>query len=225
MLDPGYDLREVPLTDVERLIKEQHGYGSVGGWATYCFAVFEQDKPVAAYVWQPPPHGSAKSVCPECPGGVLALSRMAAVPRAERTLNHVSKPLRRQMKVLMDRHRWPVLVTYSDEGQGHTGHVYKCSGWKKTSRKKRPYYVNSNGERSSIYKNGQLQKADGENLIFGGHTWLQRWEHWACSPGEVKQYMSAGGWSREPIPGKFWKSGNQAHTWIHTHTSEGAQTL
>lgn len=42
-----------------------------------------------------------------------------------RTFSHggsVSKPLRRQMRVEIDRGRWPVLITYSDEGQGHTGH-------------------------------------------------------------------------------------------------------
>jgi len=78
---------------------------------------------VAAYAWQPPPPGASRAVCPEAPEGVLALSRMVAVPRDERRLQHVSTPLRRQMRVLIDRGRWPVLVTYSDEGQGHTGNA------------------------------------------------------------------------------------------------------
>jgi tRNA U34 5-carboxymethylaminomethyl modifying GTPase MnmE/TrmE len=59
-----------------------------------------------------------------------------ALPREERRLRHISKPLKRQMRDLIDRTRWPVLVTYSDEGQGHLGHVYKCSGWQKTTRKR-----------------------------------------------------------------------------------------
>jgi hypothetical protein len=41
------------------------------------------------------------------------------------------------MNVLIDRTRWPVLVTYSDIGQGHTGHVYKCSGWEKVGEPER----------------------------------------------------------------------------------------
>ncbi len=216
MKEPEYDLREIDLEQASALIEKHHGYGSTGGWATYCFGVFEDERLVAAYVWQPPPHGAAKSVCPKCPGAVLSLSRLAAVPKDDRDLNHVSKPLRRQMKVLIDRHRWPVLVTYSDEGQGHTGHVYKCSGWTRTARKKRPFYTDAEGNRTSIYKNGKTRKADDVTIFFGGHTWLQRWEHWACADGAVEQYMKDGGWTREPIPGKTWRSGKQAYTWIYT---------
>ena len=77
------------------LCKSYHGYKSAGGWATYSFAVMEDGRGVAAYVWQPPPPGAAKSVCPEEPAAVLALSRMVAVPKEQRKLKHVSKPSRK----------------------------------------------------------------------------------------------------------------------------------
>ena len=31
---------------------------------------------------------------------------------------------------LLDRNRWPFLLTYADTWQGHTGHIYKASNWK-----------------------------------------------------------------------------------------------
>lgn len=208
-----YDIRECSLEVVARLVGEHHGYGSMGATKTYAWAVYEDDRPVAAYAWQPPPVGAAKSVCLEAPGGVLALSRMVAVPRTERRLHHVSVPLRRQMRVLIDRGRWPCLVTYSDEGQGHTGHVYKCSGWEKTSRAERRFWLNAEGQRASSYANG---KHGGRELTLGGTTVIQRWEHWACPRGEAARWMAAHGWCRVPVPGRVWKSGNPAFRWEQT---------
>lgn len=208
--DPSYDLRETSLDVVRTLCEKFHGYKSAGNNGTYVFAVFEDEKPIAGYVWQPPPPGAAASVCKEAPYGVLALSRMVAVPKTERRLQHVSKPLRRQMRSLIDRTRWPVLVTYSDEGQGHMGHVYRCSGWVPTLRSRRPIFVDHRGSRTSSYSNG---KTGGRVLERTGTTIIQRWEHWICSPDEVARFMRESGWKRVPVPGKRWRSGNAAFTY------------
>jgi hypothetical protein len=205
-----YDLRRCTLATVAGLVADHHGYGSTSSTATYAFAVYEAEAAIAAYAWQPPPPGAARNVCPESPSGVLALSRMVAVPREARALRHVSTPLRRQMRVLIDRGRWPVLVTYSDEGQGHTGHVYKCSGWTPTLRTRAAFYVDEAGNRASSYANG---KSGGRALTKGGHTWIQRWEHWACPQKQAADWMARHGWRRVAIVGKVWASGNQAHTW------------
>jgi hypothetical protein len=192
-------------------VAAHHGYGSMGKSATYAWAVYEDGRPVAAFSWQPPPVGAAKSVCPEAPAGVLALSRMVAVPKAERRLKHVSKPLMTQMKTLIDRGRWPVLVTFSDEGQGHNGYVYQCSGWEKTTRARTAVWVDEAGHRASSYSNG---KTGGRSLTRDGSTFIQRWEHWVCPRGTAASWMEAAGWRRVPIVGKTWKSGNQAHQWV-----------
>lgn len=208
MKTPDYDLRKCSVSEARPLFEKHHGYASMGSACTYLFGVFEGSRLVAAYAWQPPPPGAARSACPSCPVGVLALSRMVALPREERALNHVSRPLRRQMTHLIDRGRWPVLITYHDEGQGHTGHVYKCSGWYPTMRARRAFYVDGSGARASSYSNG---KSGGRNITRAGYTWLQRWEHRACLSGTEARWMSDHGWVREPIPGKVWRSGNQAH--------------
>ena len=206
------DLRACEISVVADLVARHHGYGSMGNACVYAFAVYEDGRAVAAYAWMPPPPGAAVAVCPEAPGGVLALSRMVAAPRDQRRLRHVSKPLRKQMIKLIDRGRWPVLITYSDEGQGHTGHVYKCSGWQKTKRARRVYFVDADGHRASSYSNG---KHGGRVLERGGVTYLQRWEHWACARTHDDQHMPAEGWVRVPLGGRRWLSGNQAHTWVH----------
>jgi hypothetical protein len=208
-------LRSARLDEVRPLFEKHHGYRSAGGTATYCYAVEEHGALVAAYTWQPPPLGVAKAVSPEAPYGVLSLSRMVAVPRAERELRHISKPLRVQMRTLIDRSRWPVLVTFSDEGQGHTGHVYKCSGWQKTARAQRPVYEDDTGARASRYANG-VTNPTARALVRVEDTWLQRWEHWICDRGLAAAWMERCGWRREPRPGRTWRSGAQAYRWVHS---------
>lgn len=203
-----WDLRPCGQNDVQKLVERHHGYGSMGTWAAYRFAVYEGGEPVAAFAWQPPPMGAARSVCPENPQGVLALSRMVAVPKAERKLQHISKPLKYQMLHLIDRTRWPVLVTFSDESQGHNGFVYQCSGWVKTRSMVAPVYENDAGQRVSRLRGGMIDLSE---LTRRNDTTLQRWEHWACPKGQAMDHFVAGGWRHEPVPGKIWKSGNQAY--------------
>lgn len=203
----AFDLRPVTLDVVDALCAAHHGYGGAGRVATYTFAVFEDDRAVAAYAWQPPPPGAAKAVCPEAPYAVLALSRMVAVPHADRRLKHVSKPLRMQMKRLIDRTRWPVLITYSDEGQGHTGYVYQCSGWTPTHRARVPTYVDATGCRRSRYRAGRINT---DGLTRSTDTFVQRWEHWACPRDCAALWLTTHGWVREPV-GRVWRSGN--HGW------------
>ena len=216
-----FRLEPTTIGEVSHLFSDHHAYASVGSVAAYAFAVLEHDVPVAAYVWQPPAPGAARSTCQACPQGVLALSRMVAVPRDQRELRHISKPLRVQMLRLIDRTRWPVLVTYSDESVGHTGYVYKCSGWMPTTREE-VVVSTVDGRRVSRYSNGATRTPDGATI---SKAWIQRWEHWA-SPAwrigpmttAVRQFLGAItaatfdlNWRRVAIPGKVWRSGNQAY--------------
>lgn len=111
------------------LFREFHGYGDAGR-VGQVWACFEGTKIMAAFTWAPPPPGVALLVSPSCRAGALALSRMVAVPKEEREW-HISKPLKWIMKNGIDRERYPVLVTFADTGEGHSGHVYVCSGWQK----------------------------------------------------------------------------------------------
>ena len=204
-----FDIRIIGIDIVREMCVKYHPYASAGGRATYAFGVFENDICVASFAWQPPPFGAAKSVCPEFPNGVLALSRMVAVPRSERALKHISKPLMVQMKKLIDRTRWPVLITYSDSSVGHTGYVYQCSGWEKTLSRSTNVFVDSTGARVSSYQNGVVAPRSRS-----GVAEIQRWENWACARGSAKQFVEMHGWKVVPIFGKVWASGRQAHTVI-----------
>jgi len=206
----GWVLRAVKVPELRALFELHHRYKGVSATATYAFGAYEDERLVAAFTWQPPPVGCAKAVLPDCPAGVPSLSRMVAVPRAERRLKHLSNPLRVQMHQLIDRDRWPALVTFSDEGQGHTGHVYLCSGWTKTTSAATPNFEDATGSRTSKYQSGVTST---EGLTRAGWSVKQRWEHHVVPPAEALAHMTAAGWERVPVPGKVWASGNQAYQW------------
>ncbi|MCI0335391.1 MAG: hypothetical protein L0228_19460 [Planctomycetes bacterium] len=86
--------------------------------------------------WLPPTKTTGGSLAPDNPQGVLALSRLVVVPGVPR--NACSFLIRHSMRFI-DRNRWPVLVTYADEWQGHDGGVYKAlrdCGWQEDGRTK-----------------------------------------------------------------------------------------
>lgn len=82
---------------------------------------------LGAALWLPPTRRAAEAVAGEAWGGVLSLSRLVVAPEAPR--NAATFLLSASMR-LLDRGRWPVLLTYADTHQGHTGAIYKATGWR-----------------------------------------------------------------------------------------------
>ncbi len=79
-----------------------------------------------AAIWLPPTRRAAESVAGEDWSGVLSLSRLVCDPTLPP--NAASFLLGRSMR-LIDRGRWPVLLTYADTALGHTGAIYKATNW------------------------------------------------------------------------------------------------
>lgn len=91
--------------------------------------------------WIPPTKSAALATYPKNWQGVLALSRLVLeewVPQ-----NGASFLLARSMR-LIDRARWPALVTYADSWQGHKGTIYRASNWTHvgTTKPERTYVLN-----------------------------------------------------------------------------------
>lgn len=81
---------------------------------------------VGVTLWIPPTRKAAESVAGEGWQGVLTLSRLAVAP--EVGTNGASFLLGRSMR-LIDRERWPWLLTYADANLGHTGAIYRATNW------------------------------------------------------------------------------------------------
>jgi hypothetical protein len=72
------------------------------------------------------------------------LTRLVIVPEVPK--NACTFLLAGSMR-LIDRERWPCLVTYADEAQGHTGTIYRACNWE---------YKGTTAPEPVFYKNGRM---------------------------------------------------------------------
>ena len=119
------------LEIAQAMVRKYHYAGRGSNTRVYTFGLrpyesWLDNEIVAVSWWLPPTKTAGASVWPDDPQAVLALSRLVATPDAP--TNSCSFLLRHSMRQI-DRQRWPVLVTYADEWQGHTGAIYKAAGW------------------------------------------------------------------------------------------------
>jgi hypothetical protein len=77
--------------------------------------------------WLPPTRVCAETVSKDNWRRVLSLSRLACHPQAPR--NSASFLVGRSIRLIRDIGEWPHLVTFADFSQGHTGAIYRATGW------------------------------------------------------------------------------------------------
>lgn len=113
--------------------------------------------------WLPPTGWAARALAGDDWKGVLSLSRLALEPGLP--TNAASYTLSRSMQKL-DRERWPLLVTYADTWQGHTGKIYLATGWEYDGLTEPEAVYTLNGQMISR-KSGKRSKTHSEMLELG----------------------------------------------------------
>jgi hypothetical protein len=147
----------ISLTTARRFIQAWHYAGGASNTATYLHGLYPSgelwEAAAVGCAWWIPPTKSAGMHMTENWQGVLSLSRLVIAPGMP--TNAASFLIRRSMR-LIDRSRWPVLVTYADGWRGHVGTIYRAAGWQEDGQTK--------PERTYV-RNGRMisRKA-------GGHT-------------------------------------------------------
>lgn len=124
-----WEVVPIPMKEGKRLVEAFHYSRSHANTATYLHGlktreVLSQTEGVAW--WMPPTRSAGEHLAGDGWQGVLSLSRLVCDPSVPP--NGASFLLAGSMK-LIDRDRWPVLVTYADTNQGHTGAIYKATNW------------------------------------------------------------------------------------------------
>lgn len=123
----------VPRHDAaEHLIRLMHYSHSCPNTSTYRHGLYAVADGFLAplqgvALWIPPTKTAGQAIAGDDWQGVLSLSRLVVAP--EVPTNGASFLLGRSMRKI-DRKRWPVLVTYADTNQGHTGAIYKATNWR-----------------------------------------------------------------------------------------------
>jgi hypothetical protein len=111
-----------------KLVDRYHCRNSPANTCGACHGLRHRHRPLlrGAAPGIPPLPPAGKSVAGDDWRGVLVLSRLVVIPSVP--TNGASFLLGRSMK-LIDRERWPVLLTYADTRLGHTGAIYKATNW------------------------------------------------------------------------------------------------
>lgn len=163
-----WEVRTVDLQTASELVTEFHYSAGGANTATYRHGLFplgsffERDCVGVAW-WIPPTKSAALATFPDNWQGVLCLSRLAIKPDAPR--NAASFLMARSM-ALIDRARWPCLVTYADTWRGHTGAIYRATNWQYAglTKPERTYVING---RMVARKAGPKTRTHAEMLALG----------------------------------------------------------
>lgn len=169
----GYDLKHTPPGILAAFVSKLHKYKSCPTNLQYSLALYEEGIITAAFAFNVPIAGCAKSVMSDNPNAVLCLTRM--VKHETSRVRHVSKVLRHIMENVIDRDRWKAVVSYSDSSLGHNGYVYQCAGFARDGDRPSRVFVNSRGERCSPFSNGS--KARGAIYVCDNvlTRWVKQW--------------------------------------------------
>lgn len=162
-----YEVRDVPQALARELVERWHyarGGPNTGVFRHGLFRVGD-DEALGVAWWLPPTRVAAESVNREHWRGVLSLTRLAVAP--EVPTNGASFLLGQSIRRIRQDGRWTDLVTYADEGQGHTGAIYLATNW--TPREKRrgdPVYLTPEG-RQVARKSAGRSRTNAEMLALG----------------------------------------------------------
>lgn len=122
-----YELREYPLKPCADFIRTHHYARGCSHTAVMSVGMFRGGLMVGAALWLPPTRVCAETVDRNEWRRVLSLSRLAVVPGEPQ--NAASILIGWCVRALRAEGKWSHLVTFADESQGHTGTIYRATGW------------------------------------------------------------------------------------------------
>lgn len=160
-------VRPVGIQVARRLVEAHHYAKGAANTAVYLHGLFRKgdifDEQCVGVAWRMPPTKAAALATYSRWQGVLCLSRLVIEPGIPK--NACTFLLSRSRR-LIDRSRWPCLVTYADEWQGHTGAIYKADNWLYVGKTKpqRTYQING---RLIARKAGPKTRTHNEMLALG----------------------------------------------------------
>jgi len=125
------------LEQAYTLVKRLHYAAGSANTATFRHGLYRNEEwpfvVAGCALWMPPTRKAAEaslrsaSMDDGCWRQVLTLSRLVIEPDVP--TNAASFLISRSEKLIRQDGRWLLLVTYADEWQGHTGAIYRASGW------------------------------------------------------------------------------------------------
>lgn len=161
-----FEVRTAPLTVVQELVRRHHYARGGSNTATFRHVLYRkgEEEPLGAAWWIPPTKAAALSVDPDW-RRVINLTRLVVVPGMP--TNAASFLLGQSIRLIRQDGRFRTLLTYADEGQGHTGAIYRATNWEYLGiRSGDPVYLDDAG-RQIARKAGGHTRTNAEMLALG----------------------------------------------------------
>ena len=125
---------DAELADGQQLVAEHHYSRGGSNTRTHMHGLYRLSDGALCGVawWLPPTRVAAESVNKDNWRRVVSLSRLVVSPGIPG--NAASFLLARSIRLIQQEGKWASLVTYADESQGHTGTIYRATGWQYAGR-------------------------------------------------------------------------------------------
>lgn len=135
LIATDWTVRACDIAVARRLVRRHHYARGASNTRTVLHGLFPagalfDEHCVGVAWWIPPTKAAAKALAGDRWEGVLSLSRLVILPDPSGVNpgNAASMLMARSIR-LIDRDRWPYLVTYADSWRGHRGSIYRATGW------------------------------------------------------------------------------------------------
>lgn len=124
-----WTVRSIPLPVAQQLVRKHHYAKGGANTGVFVHGLIRKDTDEVHGVawWLPPTRVACESVNRDNWRRVLSLTRMVITPGTPK--NACSFLLSRSIKIIRRDGRFDTLVTWADEGEGHTGGVYRAANW------------------------------------------------------------------------------------------------
>lgn len=124
-----WSVRSIPLSVAQQLVGKHHYAKGGANTGVFIHGLIRKDTDEVHGVawWLPPTRVACESVNRDNWRRVLSLTRMVITPGTPK--NACSFLLARSIKIIRRDGRFDTLVTWADEGEGHTGGVYRAANW------------------------------------------------------------------------------------------------
>lgn len=164
---PTKEARRLVFPEARALVAALHYSGGTSNIATDLHTLHERggDGVLGVAWWLPTTKNAAISVAGDDWRRCVALSRLAIDPSVPP--NACSFLLGRAVRSLRAEGRWTTLVTWADEGEGHTGAIYRATNWEYLGRTKPALRYRGPDGRLMSRKRGPKTLSHAEMLAWG----------------------------------------------------------
>jgi hypothetical protein len=171
-------VQPVSLITAAELVRFEHYAKGGPNTASYTHGLFRRGDFMDAQCrgvawWKNVSRPAGLATYPENWNGVLGLTRLVVVPGVPK---NAASFLLAHSRRMIDRKRWPCLVTWADTAEGHTGAIYRADNWEYMGLSAPEPMFRING-RMTARRAGPVTRTHAQMLVLGAERYMSQGKH------------------------------------------------